>query len=162
MSPQGPFIFGPHLLSEGTSGERLVALARNAAPQRLGRCLAGYAAAPICLLLPGVAVTEGRFALRPPYLAKVPRHNHLGVAQSPKQLRGASEIIAPAQIESNPFIAWCDGLREVRLQSGLLLCAVGQTRAESEREVHHHGRAPRDRGRGEVGDDGGPTPRRSR
>ena len=63
---------GPRLLSEGTSGERLVALVKNAAPQRLGRCLAGYAAAPICLLLPGVAVTEGRFALRPPHQTKCP------------------------------------------------------------------------------------------
>ena len=70
-------------------------------PQWLGRCLAGYAAAPICLLLPGVAVTEGRFALRPPHQTKVPRHNHLGVAQSPKQLCGARYMIASARTESN-------------------------------------------------------------
>jgi len=41
---------------------------------------------------------------RPPYLTGVPRNNHLGVAQSPKQLRGASEIVARARAESNDLL----------------------------------------------------------
>jgi hypothetical protein len=49
------------------------------------------------LLAIGVAVTEVRFAFAPPtYQNEMPRHDRLGVAQSPKQLRGASEILLPA------------------------------------------------------------------
>jgi hypothetical protein len=55
------------------------------------------------LITSGVAVTECRVALPTPS-NKVPRNNHLGVAQSPKQLRGASEIVSPAPAESNNLV----------------------------------------------------------